>query len=156
FRGAAAVKVGSNWYAAKFAPLSANTWYFLAATYDGATLRSYTNGALITANTSPSGPAMSDTNPLTFGKHATLPQFFQGTIDDVRIYTRALSLAEIQTDMATAVGGTPPPPDTTPPTVTITSPTSSPTFTATTTPLAVAGTASDNVGVTQVSWTNSL
>ena len=42
--------------------------------------------------------------------------YFQGTIDEVRLYNRALSAAEIQSDMNTPVGGTPPPPDTTPPT----------------------------------------
>ncbi len=47
-----------------------------------------------------------------------------------------------------------PPPDTTAPAVTITTPTSNATHSATTTPLALGGTASDNVGVTQVTWVN--
>ena len=38
----------------------------------------------------------------------------------------------------------------------MTTPTSGTTYTATSTPLAIGGTASDNVGVTQVSWANSL
>jgi len=46
------------------------------------------------------------------------------------------------------------PPDTTRPTVTITSPTSGTTYTASSSSLTIAGTASDNVGVTQVTWTN--
>ena len=41
------------------------------------------------------------------------------------------------------------------PTVAITSPTSSPSHTASASPLPLAGTASDNVGVTQVTWTNA-
>ncbi len=45
--------------------------------------------------------------------------------------------------------------DTTPPTVAITSPTSATTLTVTTSPLTIGGTASDNVGVTQVTWANS-
>ena len=45
--------------------------------------------------------------------------------------------------------------DTTPPSVTITSPTSSPTYTATGSSLTLQGTAADNVGVTQVTWANS-
>ncbi len=45
--------------------------------------------------------------------------------------------------------------DTTAPTVTITSPTSSPTFATSSSPLTLGGTASDNVGVTQVTWANS-
>src|SRR5213078_4104445 len=46
--------------------------------------------------------------------------------------------------------------DTAPPTVTISAPTSGPTFTTSTSSLTLAGTASDNVGVTQVTWMNSL
>ena len=45
-------------------------------------------------------------------------------------------------------------PDTTAPVATITTPTSVTTFTASTTPLTVGGTASDAVGVTQVTWAN--
>ena len=47
-----------------------------------------------------------------------------------------------------------PPADGTPPTVTITAPTSNATHTATATPMSLGGTASDNVGVTQVTWVN--
>ena len=46
------------------------------------------------------------------------------------------------------------PPDSTLPTVTITTPTSAATHTASATPLSLGGTASDNVAVTQVSWSN--
>jgi len=46
-------------------------------------------------------------------------------------------------------------PDTTQPAVSITGPTSNPTITVTSTPLALSGTASDNVGVTQVSWSSN-
>jgi hypothetical protein len=46
-------------------------------------------------------------------------------------------------------------PDTTLPAVTITGPTSASTLTVVTSPLALSGTASDNIGVTQVSWSNS-
>ena len=46
------------------------------------------------------------------------------------------------------------PADTTNPAVTITTPTSNATHTATATPLSIGGTASDNVGVTQVTWVN--
>src|SRR5688572_1132383 len=45
-------------------------------------------------------------------------------------------------------------PDTTNPSLTITGPTSSATHATSTTPLTVSGTASDNVGVTQVTWAN--
>src|SRR5207302_1425473 len=45
--------------------------------------------------------------------------------------------------------------DTTAPAVAITTPTATPTYTASSSALALGGTASDNVGVTQVTWTNS-
>jgi hypothetical protein len=44
--------------------------------------------------------------------------------------------------------------DTTAPTVTITAPTSNATYTTSSSPLALGGTAADNVGVTQVTWAN--
>jgi hypothetical protein len=44
--------------------------------------------------------------------------------------------------------------DTVAPTIVVTSPTSSPTYATTSTPITIGGTASDNVGVTQVTWSN--
>ncbi len=53
-------------------------------------------------------------------------------------------------------GGTPPPAgDTTPPTVTITTPTTAPTHATSSSPITIGGSASDNVGVTQVTWANA-
>jgi len=49
-----------------------------------------------------------------------------------------------------------PTPDSTPPNIGITSPTSSSTYTATSASLNIGGTASDNVGVQRVQWSNSL
>src|SRR2546430_2799229 len=46
-------------------------------------------------------------------------------------------------------------PDTSAPTTSITTPTSGSSYTTNTSPLTLGGTATDNVGVTQVSWTNS-
>jgi len=53
------------------------------------------------------------------------------------------------------VAGTGGVPDTTPPIVVVTSPTPSSTYTTSSSLLTLGGTASDNVGVTQVTWTNS-
>jgi putative Ig domain-containing protein/fibronectin type III domain protein/glucodextranase-like protein len=47
-------------------------------------------------------------------------------------------------------------PDTTPPTVTITGPTSADTYATTSSSFSIGGTASDNAGITQVTWQNSL
>jgi hypothetical protein len=132
------------------AALAVNKWTHLALTYDGAILRLYVNGVQA-SSLARTGNILTSTNPLQIGGDSIYGQYFKGTIDEVRVYNRALIQAEIQTDMNTAIGSTPPP-DTTPPTVAITTPTSGPTYTTNTSPLTLGGTAADNVGVTQVSW----
>ena len=103
FRGAASFNVGGTWYAASFGSLSANTWYYLAASYDGETLRAYKDGVLITSNTAPSGAPTSESTSLKLGRQASVAQFFRGNVDEVRVYNRALSLTEIQSDMQTPI-----------------------------------------------------
>jgi len=91
--------------------LPANTWSHLAGTYDGTTLRLYVNGAEV-ASRAQTGSIATTTNPLQIGGDSFFGQYFQGMIDEVRVYNRALTPAEIQTDMNTPVaggGGTPNP-----------------------------------------------
>ena len=96
YRGAAALRVAGRWYAASFGTLNANTWYHLTATYDGEVLRTYRDGLLITSNAAPSGPPDAESKPMTFGRHATRPdRFFAGSIDEVKIFDRALNDAEV-------------------------------------------------------------
>ena len=95
------------------AALPAGTWTHLAATYDGANLRLYINGAL--ANSiAVTGSMATSTNPLRMGGNAIWGEHYGGLIDEVRVYRRTLSAAEITTDMNTAVAGgaAPPGPDT--------------------------------------------
>jgi glucose/arabinose dehydrogenase/PKD repeat protein len=83
--------------------VSVNTWTHLAATYDGSALRLYVNGTLVTTLTV-SGSLAATTNPLRIGGNSIWGEYFNGLIDDVRIYNRALTAAEIQSDLATPVG----------------------------------------------------
>ena len=86
------------------------TWQHIAATYDGTTARYYIDGAQVASRTVNNGAGVSDT--WRIGAYGGSPGgFFDGLIDDVRIYNRALSASEIQTDMAQPV----PPEDTTAP-----------------------------------------
>jgi fibronectin type 3 domain-containing protein len=96
FRGAAALSVNGNFYAASFGPLAGNQWYHLTATYDGETLRTYRDGVPVTTNTSPSGEPVADSALLTIGRNAIRDYFFAGAIDDVRLYGRALGAGEVQ------------------------------------------------------------
>jgi len=87
--------------------LSLNTWTHLATTYDGTTQRFYVNGVLVGSNT----PNQGSTNVITQsngslrigGDASSTGEFFNGMIDEVRIYNRALSAAEIATDMVTKI-----------------------------------------------------
>jgi hypothetical protein len=83
-----------------------NNWTHVALTYTGTSLTLYLNGAaVITQNAS--GPIQTTTNPLSIGGNVPYGEFFLGLIDDVRVYSRALTPGEILTDMATPIGGIP-------------------------------------------------
>jgi chitodextrinase len=88
-------------------PLPTNTWTFLAATYDGATLRFFVNGTQVSAQAR-TGNIVTSNNPLQIGGDSIWGQFFQGIIDEVRVYNVALTPGQIQADMATALGGSSP------------------------------------------------
>jgi hypothetical protein len=105
--------LGSERDALGTAGLALNGWSHLASTYDGSTLRLYVNGVLV-SSTAASGSLAASSGVLRIGGNGVWPEWFAGLIDEVRVYNRALSAAEIQSDMNTAVGTTA---DTTPPTV---------------------------------------
>jgi glucose/arabinose dehydrogenase len=95
------------------AAIPVNQWSHIATTYDGANLKMFVNGVQV-ATLAQTGSLLANSSPLRIGGDTYPNEFFAGVIDNLRIYNRALSLAEIQADMATPVGGTAPP-DTTPP-----------------------------------------
>src|SRR4030095_15174182 len=74
-----------------------------AATYDGSALKLYVNGSQV-ATTAITGAIVSSSEPLRIGGNSFWGEFFAGTIDEVRIYNRALTASEIQADMNTPVG----------------------------------------------------
>ena len=68
-------------------------WHHLAASYDGTTIRWYGDGQLVGSDSS----RVLDTNDVVqMGRRADQTANFQGMIDEVRIYNRALSLAEVE------------------------------------------------------------
>ncbi len=89
--------------------LAANTWTHMASTYDGTTLKLFINGVQVSSR-AVGGNILTSSGALRIGSNAVWGEYYSGLIDDVRVYNRALSAAEIQTDMATAVGGTITPP----------------------------------------------
>jgi hypothetical protein len=100
---AAYVRVGGvDVRVAGLSPLPVNVWTHLAATYDGTTLRLYVNGGQVGSQAA-IGAIQASTGLLRLGGNAVWGEWFAGRIDDVRIYNRPLTGAEIQTDMATPV-----------------------------------------------------
>ena len=83
--------------------LPVNTWTHLAATYDGATLRLFVNGVQV-GTRAVTGPLLTSTGALRIGGNSVWGEYFQGRLDEIRIYNRALTPAEIQTDMNTPIG----------------------------------------------------
>jgi hypothetical protein len=105
-------------------PYDGNTWWHLAATYDGSTMRIYVNGVL---NNSKAGPAAILTNAgaASIGAQRDGTWKFKGQMDEARIYRRALSVSEIA-----ALAGLPPTPTPTATPIGSDTPTPSPTATS--------------------------
>ncbi len=101
------------------AGLALNAWTHVAMTYDGATLRMFVNAVQV-GSTPVTGAMVTSASPLRIGGNSMWGEYFSGAIDDVRVYNRALSTTEVQTDMNTPVTGTGG--DKTPPTVLSTTP----------------------------------
>ena len=89
------------------AAVALNAWTHLAVTYDGATLRMYVNGTQASTR-NVTGSIINSTGALRIGGNNIWSEWFQGRIDELRVYRRTLSAAEIQTDMNAPVV----PPDT--------------------------------------------
>lgn len=95
-----------DWFAVEDSvPLSTNTWYHVAVTYDAATsiIKLYKNGALVDTN--------NEVDPVEGGTLVRLGAFnnaansFTGTMDEVRIWNRALSSSEIASHMNCELSG---------------------------------------------------
>ena len=97
------VFVGGTNRTAEGTALANNVWTHVAGTYDGSTLRLFINGAQV-ASTGFSGSIATSAGPLRIGGNSIWGEFFQGRIDEIRIYNRALTQAEIQADMNTPIG----------------------------------------------------
>jgi predicted GH43/DUF377 family glycosyl hydrolase len=69
-------------------------WHHYVGTFDGSTIKLYIDGSLV-ASTSYSGSIKSDTGPLYIGRDDGYSRYFNGSIDEVAIYSRALSADEI-------------------------------------------------------------
>ena len=73
-----------------------NNWVHLAGVFDGVAWRLYRNGVQVSALNDATGAVTVNANWAIGSRGTGTERFFQGSIDEVRIYNRALSAAEIQ------------------------------------------------------------
>jgi len=66
-------------------------WHYLAATYDGATMRWYGDGRPVGSEVR----VLNTAGTFHVGKRADLDRFFSGLMDEISVYSRALSEAEL-------------------------------------------------------------
>ena len=115
-------------------------------------MRLYVDGVLASTATGTHG---TNNNPLVFGRFirdTTTPSaYWNGLIDEVRIYGRALTPAEVQTDRNTPIGGAA---SNAPPTATLTAPANGATFTAPASVTLTANAADANGTVARVDFYN--
>jgi len=71
-----------------------NTWYHVAYTYDGSTLRLYVNGAEVNSMAA-SGNLKVNARPISIGSDGGTQKFFNGTIDQARMYDAALTADQV-------------------------------------------------------------
>lgn len=97
---------GSSYTYDLSAPLG--TWTHIAFTYDGANVKGYVDGVL-KFTTPATFSIQAKGNPLRIGLDHTGGQPTIGSLDEIRIYNRALSLSEVQSAMNTSIATSLPP-----------------------------------------------
>jgi hypothetical protein len=129
-------------------------WHHVVGVYDGAQVYVYMDGT--TRDSTPNLLTGTITNYShqvcigTSGATCNESAFFGGLIDDVRVYSRALTPAEIWELYSYDGTIVPPAPDATPPTIAITAPAQAAQVSGT---LTVSAQATDNIGVVGVQFT---
>src|SRR6195256_3963202 len=107
---------GNTWGQPSFNIVSGNaqvplgTWTYITVLRNGPAISFYVNGNLDAKfNTADANPFRNGINTLRIGgqNRGGTPRFFNGIIDEVRMYNQALTPAQIQADMNTAISTLP-------------------------------------------------
>ncbi len=75
--------------------LSSGTWYFATLVYDGANINLYLNGSTDATQVAKTGALKTATDIVSIGKYYSGGEYFNGQIDEVCIFNRALSSTEV-------------------------------------------------------------
>jgi len=77
--------------------LTAGSWYNLAAVCDGTYISLYINGTFVATDSHAGGPPSAGFGTLGIGRNLhTGTDWYAGSIDEIRLYNRVLSSAEVQ------------------------------------------------------------
>ena len=87
-----------------FSEAAVDTWYHLVGTYDGANGRIYIDGTEKHSWETTGSISITNINGALIGKTGNNAYYFNGLIDEVRIYNRALTAAEIKNHCDMEVG----------------------------------------------------
>jgi prepilin-type N-terminal cleavage/methylation domain-containing protein len=77
-------------------PITNNTWFHIAETYDGTYMRVYVNGVLYQQKNVGTFTIKGTTSNLNIGSYNASSRWMNGLIDEVRIYATSLTSAQIQ------------------------------------------------------------
>ena len=92
-----------TWRLAGPITVAASTWYHMAITYDGATVKLYKNG-ILTSSLSYAGTPVSSKGGVILGKHYQNAEYLNAEIPVAKIYNRAFSDGEINQNFAALRG----------------------------------------------------
>ncbi|MFB5599068.1 MAG: discoidin domain-containing protein [Nitrososphaeraceae archaeon] len=88
---------GSNYFVSSQDKLNDDEWHYATVTYDGSTLKLFVDGVLINdRNTTSAAPDSTGKNRITIGANSLFKdKLFKGEIDEIRIWDRPLTNAEV-------------------------------------------------------------
>lgn len=76
-------------------PFQLNQWKLISLTYDGSTLKQFVDGSLVSTKTTVLNLALSNNYNLVIGNMGCYVYYFNGFIDEFRMYDRGLSNSEV-------------------------------------------------------------
>lgn len=102
--------IDEAWAAVNTIPiLGLNSWYHLAAVYNGTSMKLYVNGIMQAMIDVQGTPTLGEGVVMNFGENPTWPgRFFNGVLDEIRIWETARTEEEIQQNMTLELTGSEP------------------------------------------------
>ncbi|MES2763173.1 MAG: LamG-like jellyroll fold domain-containing protein [Bacteroidota bacterium] len=87
--------------------LTLNTWNHVASTFDNGVMKLYVNGLAVATSTAPFTSIPSNPNEITIGEDPSIvvSEYFNGKMDDIRIWNTTRTAAEISTNMTNCLVG---------------------------------------------------